>query len=85
MPVKRVRYKGMLIRAAAFEVMGTGCFIEALLIRRAGPADRGHAKLFEVPPADTLTDDPDEALHRALAYGRAIVDGDIPGESVEDL
>jgi hypothetical protein len=85
MAAKRMEYKGMLIKAAAFEVVGTGRFIATLLIRRSGPAHRRNAKLFDLPSSKTLFEDREEALDCTVAYARAIIDGEIPGQTVWDL
>jgi hypothetical protein len=85
MAAKRMEYKGMLIKAAAFEVVGTGCFLATLLIRRSGSAHRRNAKLFDLPSSKGLFEDPDEALDCTIAYARAIIDGEIPGQTVKDL
>jgi hypothetical protein len=85
MAVKRTEYKGMLIKAGAFELVGTGCFLATLLIRRSGPAHRRNAKLFDLPSSRSLFEDPDAAIDCTVAYARAIIDGEIPGQTVEDL
>ena len=86
MTLRQVQYEGMTITAGAFEVAGSGRFIVALSIARTwiSGAHR-NAKLFEPPSEDGLFDNVDEALESAIAFGRAIIDGDIPGESVGDL
>ena len=86
MALRQVEYSGMTITAAAFEVVGTGRFIVALSIARTFTAGVDcSAKLFEPPSDDGLFDNVDEALESAIAFGRSIIDGDIPGESVGDL
>jgi hypothetical protein len=85
MPVREVEYKGMMIRAAAFEVVGTGLFVNSLLVARIGVPRSGNTKLFEPPSPDGFFRDSEEALESALAFARAIVDGEVPDHTVEDL
>jgi len=47
-------------------------------------ADR-KAKFFEPPSEDGFFDTPEQGLEVAIAFGRAIIDGEIPGLTVEDL
>ena len=86
MALRQVEYEGMTITAGAFEVAATRRFIVALSIARTLTGDvPGNTMLFAPPPEDGLFDDAEGALESAIAFGRAIVDGDIPGKSVEDL
>jgi hypothetical protein len=43
------------------------------------------AKFFEPPSEDGFFDDSEEALETALAFARAIIDGEVPGLTVDDL
>jgi hypothetical protein len=85
-PLRQVKYEGMTLTAGAFEVAASGRFVVTLSIARdlSGTVPRD-AQLFEPPSHDGMFDDVDEALEWAIAFGRAIVDGDIPGASIEDL
>jgi hypothetical protein len=86
MALRQLEYDGMTITAAAFELAGTGRFVVALSIARSMTAGvHCNAKLFEPPSDDGLFDNVDEALELAIAFGRAIIDGEIPGHSVGDL
>jgi len=87
MPLRQVRYQGLTIKAGAFEVVGTGRFVVSLSIARGDGslAAFWKAKFFEPPSEDGLFDDPEEALESALAFGRAIIDGEVPGLTVDDL
>ncbi len=83
MALKQVEYRGMTIKAGAFEVMGTHRFVVSLSISRR--TARRRAKFFEPPSDDGLFDDPEEALELALAFARAIIDGEVAGLTVDDL
>jgi hypothetical protein len=86
MAVKQVDYRGMTIRAAAFEAMGTGRFIAVVSIARTSARARDRReKFFEPPSEDGLFDDSDDGLDAALAYAREIIDGRIPDLTVDDL
>ena len=54
MGVKQLRYRGMTIKAGAFEVVKTGRFIVSLSIARVGMGARRKTKLFEPPSGDRL-------------------------------
>jgi hypothetical protein len=86
MGLRQVEYRGMTIKAAAFEVVGTRRFIASVSIARDGirPAVR-KTKFFEPPSEDGLFDDPEEALESALAFAHAIIDGEVAGLTVDDL
>ena len=81
--IKRVRYKGMTISAGACEVLELDRFISTLCItKKRGRKRVDIAKLFNPPwPAD-LFDDADTALDSAIAFGRSVIDGEIPGATV---
>jgi hypothetical protein len=83
MAVRQIEYRGMTVKAAAFEVMGLNRFIVLVSISRRSAKRK--AKFFEPPCDDGFFDDPDEGLDSAVAYARAIIDGDVPGLTVEDL
>lgn len=86
MALKEVEYKGMTIKAGAFEVIGTGRFLVSLRIARASRiAAQSNARFFEPPSADGLFEDAEAGLESALAFGRAIVDGKVAGLAVDDL
>ena len=86
MPVKQALYEGMMINVGAFEVAGTGRFIVSLAIaRRAAHGTGQKTRLFDLPDEHDYAQSADEALEFGLARGRAIIDGEIPGETVADL
>jgi len=86
MALKEAKYRGMMIKAGAFEVVGMRRFVVSLSIARDGSlAASGTAKLFEPPSEDGLFDDPEEALEAALVFARAIIDGEVAGLTVDDL
>ena len=86
MALKQDEYRGMTIKAGAFEVIGTRRFVVSLSIARdGGPAALRKTKFFEPPSEDGLFDDPEEALESALAFARAIIDGEVAGLTVDDL
>lgn len=86
MAVKQIQYRGMTVKAAAFEVMESHRFIVLVSISRmrARSIDRKE-KFFEPPSADGFFDDPYEGIDTAVAYARAIIDGRVPDLTVEDL
>lgn len=85
MPVRLLEYKGMTIKAGAFELNGGGRFVSVLSITWSGDGDEPRtAKLFDPPCPEDLFADVDDALDTAIAYGRSIIDGDVPGVFMED-
>jgi hypothetical protein len=86
MAVRQVQYRGMTIKAAAFEVMGTGRFVVTLSIARTRIRSKDRKdKVFEPPSEDGFFDDQYEGLDVAIAFGREIVDGNVPNVTVDDL
>jgi hypothetical protein len=86
MALRHDEYRGMTIKAGAFEVIGTGRFVVSLSIARQGrSATLRKSKVFEPPSDDGLFDDPEEALESALVFARAIIDGEVSGLTVDDL
>jgi len=86
MAVRQVEYRGMTIKAAAFEVMGTGRFVVTLSIARTRIRSKDRKdKVFEPPSDDGFFDDQYEGLDVAIAYGREIIDGGVPNLTVDDL
>ena len=86
MALKQLEYAGMTIKVGAFEVIGTRRFVVSLSIARGGDGmGFRRAKFFEPPSEDGLFDDPEEALEAALAFARAIIDGEVAGLTVDDL
>ena len=84
MALRQIEYEGVTITAAAFEVAGSGRFMVALSVARASAGDeRRYAQFLDPPSRDGLFDNIEDALESGIAFGRAIVDGDIPGEGVE--
>ncbi|HTP94891.1 MAG TPA: hypothetical protein VMK05_03515 [Burkholderiales bacterium] len=80
MPIRRVEYKDMVLRAAAFEVAGSGRYLPILTIGRLDPSDgRSSARIFDPPCPSELFADAGEAIDAAIEFGRAIVDGNVPG------
>jgi hypothetical protein len=86
MAVKQIQYRGMMVKAAAFEVMGLGRFIVLVSVSRthARSADRKE-KFFEPPSDDGFFDDQYQGLDSAVAYARAVIDGSVPDVTIEDL
>ena len=58
MPVKEVQYRGLILKAACFEVVGTQRFITSLLICEAGSSDQA---LVDLPVTHLLFRDETEA------------------------
>jgi len=86
MGIREIGYRGMLIKAGAFEVVATGRFIVSVSIARDGSlAGQQNAKFFEPPSDDGFFDDPEEGLECAVAFARAIIDGEIPGLTLDDV
>lgn len=86
MALKQLEYGGMTIKVGAFEVIGTRRFVVPLSIARGSdPAGFRKAKFFEPPSEDGFFDDLEEALESALAFARAIIDGEVAGLTVDDL
>jgi hypothetical protein len=86
MALRRDEYRGMTIKAGAFEVIGTGRFVVSLsIVRQGGSATSQKSKFFEPPSEDGLFDDPEAALESALVFARAIIDGEVAGLTVDDL
>lgn len=88
MPLRQIEYKGMTLKAAAFEVVGAGGFLPSLSIERAGEragGRAGRACLFNPPCPAGLFETDEEALDQTLAFGMAIVDGEVRGLTVDDL
>jgi hypothetical protein len=84
-PLKYLEYKGMTIKAGAFEFNSEGRYVSILSIARNGAGgEQGSVKLFDPPCPDDLFSDADEALDAAITHGRAIVDGEVPGAHMED-
>ena len=86
MALKRVEYRGMVIKAGAFEVVGTQRFVVSLSIARDGVSVASQkVKFFDPPSEDGLFDDPAAALECAVSFARAIIDGEVAGFTVDDL
>ena len=86
MPIKRVEYKGMTLNAGAFEVAEVDRFISTLCIeKKSGPARAGRAMLFSPPCPDALFANAELALASAIAFGQAVIDGEIPGLTINDV
>jgi hypothetical protein len=86
MGVSEVEYRGMTIKAGAFEVVSIRRFVVSLSIARADePVDGRRSKFFEPPSEDGFFDSSEEGLEVAIAFARAIIDGEIPGLTVDDL
>ena len=84
-PVRYLEYKGMTIKAGAFEFNAEGRYVTILSIARNGAGgEQGATKLFDPPCPDDLFSDADEALDAAITHGRAIVDREVPGARMED-
>lgn len=88
MPLRQIEYKGMTLKAAAFEVVGLGGFVPSLSIERAGRragGGAGSACLFDPPCPNGFFETGEEALDESLAFGMAIIDGEICGLTIDDL
>ena len=86
MALREEAYRGMTIKAGAFELVGTSRYVVSLCVaRHGGSPGQGNTKFFEPPSEDGLFDDPEEALECALAFARAIIDGEVAGLTVDDL
>lgn len=85
MPIRSIAYKGLRIQAAAFEVTTLGRFVSTLAIsRNLNFNGGGETQLFSPPCPDGFFESVDQALEVAVAYGRAIIDGEVPGVSLAD-
>jgi len=83
---KNVEYADFSIRAGAFEVIGTGRFVAAVVIARTGSVpSEGAEKLFGPPSPDGYFESAAEALDAAIAFAYAIIDGELPHYSVADI
>jgi len=86
MPLKELQYKGMTLKAGAFEVIGTGRFLVSVGIARGNNmSEQSKVRFFEPPSANGLFSDPEAGLASALAFGRDIIDGNVAGLTVDDL
>jgi hypothetical protein len=72
MTVKEELYRGFIIRAGCFEVVGADRMVTSLFIC---PACSQEAALVDLSTTDLTFDDELEALEATLAQGRALVDG----------
>jgi len=70
-PIKEVQYRGLILKAACFEVVGTKRFITSLLICEAGSSDQA---LVDIPVTHLLFRDETEAIESTLAHGRLVID-----------
>ena len=71
MSIKEETYRGLIIKAGCFELVGAARYITSLLISRAGSAD---AALIELPVTHLLFANEAEALDATRAHGRLLVD-----------
>ena len=71
MPVTEEEYRGLILKAACFEVVGTKRFITSLLICEAGSSDQA---LVDIPVTHLLFRDETEAIESTLAHGRLVID-----------
>ena len=70
MPIMCVEQDGFTIKAAAFELFGTGRFIASLFICRIGSTE---GSLIDLPVTHGLFDTADEALESTIEHGRFIL------------
>ena len=85
MPIKRVEYKGMMISAGAFEVVELSRFVSTLSIaKNSGREAADYAKVFSPPWPAELFADAGAALASAIAFGHLVIDGKIPGLTMDD-
>jgi hypothetical protein len=76
----------MMLYAGAFEVVGINRFISTLRIEmKSGGEPSGDAKLLSPPCPDALFADAEAALDSAITFARALIDGEIPGLTMDDL
>jgi hypothetical protein len=66
-----VEYRGLILKAACFEVVGTKRFITSLLICEARSSDQA---LVDFPVTHLLFRDETEAIESTLAHGRLVID-----------
>ena len=64
-------YRGLILKAACFEVVGTNRFIASLLICEAGSSDQA---FFDFPVTHLLFRDETEAIESTLAHRRLVID-----------
>jgi hypothetical protein len=75
----------MTISAGAFEIVGLGRFTSTLWIaKQEGREDANDAKLFNPPLPAELFADAGAALDSAIAFGQSVIDGEIPGLTMND-
>jgi hypothetical protein len=72
MSIKEEEYRGLTIRAACFEVVGTERFITSLLI---SDKESSQAAIINLPVTHLLFRDEEQALESALSHGRLLIDG----------
>jgi hypothetical protein len=71
MAIKAQHYRAYMIKAACFEVAGTGCYIPSLVISRMGNLD---TTLVNLSVTNRLFGDEEEAMNAAMDAGRSFVD-----------
>jgi hypothetical protein len=70
-PVREVEYRGLILKAACFEVVGMKRFITSLLICEARSSDQA---LVDFPVPHLLFREETEAIESTLAHGRLVID-----------
>ena len=88
MTVKIARYKGFELRAGAFEIPALNRFLSSLLIVKIGGSmSEDDSKLFtpRCDQEDGLFSTEAEAIEAAIEYGEAVIDGETPGQTLQDL
>jgi hypothetical protein len=75
-PMTCVEEGEFTIKAAAFEIAGTGRFIASLLISRTGSTE---GRLIDLPVTHGLFESAEEALESTVEHGRFIVANALPG------
>ena len=79
-------YKGFHIKAGGDGSQGSGRFRPTLVIARHHEGlSYTNDRVFSPPYPRDYYDTEEEAIAIAMAVGKAIVDGDLPGLSVKDL
>ena len=76
------QYKGFTLEPRAMKIARGYC-PRIVITRPDGPLPI--AQTFDVPCDMTDVTDEDEALRRALEFGRAAIDGKIPGADVSHM
>jgi hypothetical protein len=72
MSIRQEAYRGMIIKADSFELVGIRRFISSLVILESNDPNK---KLVDIPVTHNVFDDQERALEETIAHGRLLVDG----------